>query len=120
MDKALDTLIQTQQNLIDLSEHWDATVAHLVGDINDGLRRRAGEALSRVLDRGLPLVLDLRKVRSIDATGIAFVVQCCTIGRDEGLRVTLLEPPPVIVDVLRLIGLEHTCHERNEYMALST
>lgn len=113
LEDVKDTLVRARKSLITITEHPDAIVAHLIGDIDVTLRERAGEALSRALDRALPLVLDLSRVRSIDSTGIAFLVQCCTIGRDEGFPVEVLEPSPEVSNILRLLGLKNNFEEDN-------
>lgn len=91
---------------ITVTERPDATVAHLWGDIDEALRHEAGNALARALDRDLPIVLDAGRVRFIDSTGIAFLIQFCTIGREEGLSVTLQDPPAVVTEVLGMLGLD--------------
>ena len=61
----------------------------------------------RAIDRDLPVVLDASDVRFIDSTGIAFLIQFCRIGREEGLPVQLRNPPELVSDVLAMLGLEH-------------
>ncbi|MCL3860689.1 STAS domain-containing protein [Actinotalea sp. K2] len=90
---------------ISLTERHDSTVVHLWGEIDDALRHQAGTALAEALDRDRPVVLDAGRVTFIDSTGIAFLIQFCTIGREEGLAVTLREPPPIVTDVLEMLGL---------------
>jgi anti-anti-sigma factor len=80
-------------------------VAHLWGEIDDALRQQAGSVLARALDRDLPVVLDTSRVEFIDSAGIAFLIQLCTIGREEGLTVTLKDPPPVVSEVIEILGL---------------
>ena len=96
-------------------EQPGATVARLSGHVDAAVREQAGVALVGALNRDVPLVLDLTRVRSMDADGIAFVVQCCTIGAEEGLRVTLRGAPPVVTEVLTLLRdddtLQSTCAE---------
>ena len=91
---------------ISVTEHVGHTVAHLWGEIDHALRQQAGSALARALDRNLPVVLDASRVDFIDSAGVAFLIQFCTIGREEGLEVTLAHPPAVVRDVLELLGLE--------------
>ena len=90
---------------ITVVETPQATVANLWGEIDDALRQQAGTALARALDRGLPVVLDASRVEFIDSAGIAFLIQFCTIGREEGLAVTVQDPPAVVTEVLELLGL---------------
>lgn len=91
---------------ISVTESADETVAHLWGEVDDSLRQQAGAVLSRALDRGLPVVLDTSRVEFIDSAGIAFLIQLCTIGREEGLSVSLKDPPRVVTEVLEMLGLE--------------
>ena len=92
---------------ITVRETSDSTIARLWGEIDEALRHEAGAALSRTLDRNLPVVIDTREVTFIDSTGIAFLIQFCTIGREEGLAVSLADPPAVVTEVLDLLGLTH-------------
>lgn len=98
---------------ITITERPDKTVAHLRGNVDVTLRESAGAALLRILDRNRPVILDASEIRSIDSAGIAFLIQCCTIARDEGLHVTLFSPPAPVRDVLALLGLEHVFDEQN-------
>jgi anti-anti-sigma factor len=82
-----------------------SSVVELEGEIDVALRTEAGAALASALERDLPVVLDTSKVTFVDSTGIAFLVQFATIGHDEGLHVTLRNPPTVVVEVLDLLGV---------------
>ncbi|NTW38640.1 MAG: STAS domain-containing protein [Cellulomonadaceae bacterium] len=90
---------------ITLIERPGATVARLWGEVDDALREQASAALARALDRDLPVVLDAGDITFIDSTGIAFLVQFCRIGREEGFPVTLRNPPAVVRDVLEILGM---------------
>jgi anti-anti-sigma factor len=90
---------------ITVTETPDETIAHLWGQVDNALREQAGTVLSRALDRDLPVVIDTSRVDFIDSAGIAFLIQFCTIGREEGMRVVLHDPPPVVSEVLELLGL---------------
>ncbi|WP_024287978.1 STAS domain-containing protein [Cellulomonas sp. KRMCY2] len=90
---------------ITVVEQADCTVAHLWGEIDESLRDQASTALMRALDRDLPVVLDTSEVRFIDSTGVAFLIQFCRVGRDDGLSVRLHEPPQVVTDVLEMLGM---------------
>ncbi|WP_182111419.1 MULTISPECIES: STAS domain-containing protein [unclassified Actinotalea] len=91
---------------ITVAERDDSTVAHLWGEIDEALREQASIALSRALTRDLPVVLDAAQVTFIDSTGIAFLIQFMRVGREEGLPVTLRNPPSLVTDVLELLGLQ--------------
>ena len=91
---------------ITVVERPDRTVARLWGEIDEALREQASTALARALDRELPVVIETSEVDFIDSTGIAFLIQFCRIGREEGLAVTLANPPPIVANVLTLLGLD--------------
>jgi anti-anti-sigma factor len=90
---------------ITVIEGSDATTAKLWGEIDEALRDEASTALVRALDRGLPVVIETSEVTFIDSTGIAFLIQLCRVGREEGLPVTLADPPPIVSEVLAMLGL---------------
>lgn len=90
---------------ITVTETIDATTAYLWGEIDDALREQASSALARALSRNVPVVLDAGQVRFIDSTGIAFLIQFCRIGQEEGLEVILRNAPPIVTDVLEMLGL---------------
>ncbi len=75
------------------------------GEIDVALRAEASAALANALARDLPVVIDTAQVTFMDSTGIAFLVQFATIGTNEGLTVSLRPPPPVVRDVLEMLGV---------------
>jgi anti-anti-sigma factor len=91
---------------ITVVERPDRTVARLWGEIDEALREQASTALVRALDRELPVLIETSEVQFIDSTGIAFLIQFCRIGREEGLEVTLASPPPIVSNVLTMLGLD--------------
>ena len=91
---------------ITVMEKPDLTVARLWCEIDEALRDQASSALVRALDRGMPVVIETSEVTFIDSTGIAFLIQFCRIGREEGLGVVLADPPALVTDVLSMLGLE--------------
>ena len=92
---------------ITVSETAESTVAYLWGEIDEALREEASSALTRALDRNLPVVLDAVQVEFIDSTGVAFLIQFLRVGREEGLDVRLRNAPQVVTDVLEMLGLVH-------------
>ena len=90
---------------IRLLEERDASVVDMWGEIDVALRREASAALANALERDVPVVIDTSKVTFMDSTGIAFLVQFYTIGSEEGLSVTLRNPPTVVTDVLEMLGV---------------
>jgi anti-anti-sigma factor len=97
---------QAKTSGIGLLEEPGHSVLQMWGEVDSALRPDASGALARALDRNLPVVIDTSKVDFIDSTGIAFLVQVCTIGRDEGLEVSLVDPPAVVSDVLSMLGVD--------------
>jgi len=91
---------------ISLVERADVSVVDMWGEIDIALRNEASAALARAFERDLPVVVDTSRVTFIDSAGVAFLVQLCRIGRDEGLRVSLHRPPPAVLDVLRMLDLD--------------
>ena len=90
---------------IRLQEELSHSVVDMWGEVDGALRPEASAALACALDRDLPVVIDTSRVTFIDSTGIAFLVQFYTIGREEGLEVTLRNPPTVVSDVLAMLGV---------------
>ncbi len=90
---------------IRLIEEPGASVVDMWGEIDVALRSEASAALANALERDVPVVIDTSKVTFMDSTGIAFLVQFYTIGSEEGLSVTLRNPPSVVTDVLEMLGV---------------
>jgi anti-anti-sigma factor len=91
---------------IALSDNPSSCVVTMWGEIDIALRNEASAALAGAFQRDLPVVVDASRVTFIDSAGIAFLLQLCRIGRDEGLQVTLHDPPAAVRDVLRTLDLE--------------
>ncbi len=96
----------TQTGGIALLERPDCSVVDMWGEIDIALRNEAGAALAGAFERDLPVVVDTSRVTFIDSAGIAFLVQLCRIGQEEGLEVTLRCPPPAVEDVLKMLEVE--------------
>jgi anti-anti-sigma factor len=101
----------TQTGGIALVERPDASVVDMWGEIDAALRSEAGAALANALERDLPVVVDTSKVTFIDSAGIAFLVQLCRIGQEEGLEVHLRCPPPAVQEVLTMLSVEGVVEE---------
>lgn len=97
---------EAQAGGIALVERTDVSVVDMWGEIDIALRNEASAALARAFERDLPVVVDTSRVTFIDSAGVAFLVQLCRIGRDEGLRVSLHRPPAAVLDVLRMLDLD--------------
>jgi anti-anti-sigma factor len=85
----------------------DATVVRLAGEIDGTRRDEASQALSTSLRRQLPVVLDTEEVTFIDSTGLAFLIQCGSVGRSQGIPVSMPRPPAEVSDLLTLLGAQN-------------
>ncbi|WP_245534370.1 STAS domain-containing protein [Xylanimonas cellulosilytica] len=103
--------MSTRNGGIDLVRETDASVVEMWGEVDAALRAEAGLALAGALERDLPVVVDATRVQFIDSAGVAFLVQLCTLGRDEELAVSLRNPPPVVAEVLHLVGCDSVIRE---------
>lgn len=77
----------------------------LWGEIDGSLRNDASAVLAAALERDQSVIIDLGDVTFMDSTGIAFLVQFCTIGAEEGLDVKVQRPPSLVRDVLEMLGV---------------
>ena len=84
----------------------EASVVRLWGEIDAMRREEAGAALATAIDSSMPVVIDTSEVTFIDSSGIAFLVQFCMVGAEEGLDVSVTHPPQVVRDVLTMLGLD--------------
>ncbi|GAB2474570.1 STAS domain-containing protein [Xylanimonas ulmi] len=105
------TVIGTRVGGIDLVRGAEASVVQMWGEIDAALRAEAGQALAGALERDLPVVVDATRIGFIDSAGVAFLVQMCRLGRDEGLAVTVRNPPAAVADVLRMVGVDGVIRE---------
>lgn len=78
----------------------------LSGEIDGARRDEASAALAAVVLGARPVDIETSDVTFIDSSGVAFLVQVLSIGAEEGFPVTLVEPADVVLDVLRMIGLD--------------
>ncbi|MCL1869828.1 MAG: STAS domain-containing protein [Promicromonosporaceae bacterium] len=107
------TVTSTRSGGIDLVRGDEASVVRMWGEIDAALRAEAGAALAGALEQDHPVIVDATQVDFIDSAGVAFLVQLCRLGSDEGLKVSLRNPPPVVAEVLHLVGVEGViCEER--------
>jgi N-acetylglucosaminyldiphosphoundecaprenol N-acetyl-beta-D-mannosaminyltransferase len=78
-------------------------------DPGSHLTRAAMDRHARFWSDTLPAdtscVLDLARLRALDGTGLAFLVQWRRSVRAAGGRLVLLQPPPAVLQVLRSAGL---------------
>lgn len=91
---------------IRLEEEAGCSVVDMWGEVDGALRAEASAALATALDRDVPVIIDTSRVTFMDSTGIAFLVQFYTIGQEEGLQVSLRNPPSVVSDVLAMLGVD--------------
>lgn len=91
---------------IALTERPAVSVVTLWGEIDIALRNEASAALAGAFRRDLPVVVDASRVTFMDSAGIAFLVQLCRIGQDEGLKVSLHNPPQSVRSALHTLDLD--------------
>jgi anti-anti-sigma factor len=91
---------------IEIQDVPGRTVVRLWGEVDASLREQASAAMVRLLERRGPYVVDVSDVTFIDSSAIAFVIQLHRVASDEGSRVVLRDPPRLVMDTLRLVGLE--------------
>ena len=89
---------------ITTTEAPDATIIRVAGDVDSALRGDASRAMATTVRRRLPVVLDAADLTFIDSTGLAFLIQCATAGRDDGVPVELSRPPAHLTELLRDVG----------------
>jgi anti-anti-sigma factor len=68
--------------------------------VSDDLENAGRDAI----DEGRPIVVDAAKVELIDSVGVAFLVRLAAAGRDGGWSVSLRNPPPLLCELLDLVG----------------
>ncbi|MCL3860943.1 STAS domain-containing protein [Actinotalea sp. K2] len=100
---------------ISVADEGDGTLVTLWGEVDASLREQASASMIEVARRGGPVVIDASRVRFIDSTGIAFVIQLHRLG-DEGAQLcTLRNPPHHVLDLLEMVGLQgHLRIERTD------
>ena len=111
--------VKAQAGGIRLTEELQFSVVDMWGEIDGALRPQASLALASALDRDLPVIIDTSRVTFMDSTGIAFLVQFYTIGREEGLPVSLRNPPTVVSDVLAMLGVDGFLVEKTSNLVAS-
>ncbi|WP_029253980.1 STAS domain-containing protein [Paraoerskovia marina] len=86
--------------------HEDGSLVTLWGEVDAALRTEASEAMTFLVGRHGPVVIDVERVSFIDSAGIAFVLQVYMIGREAGQPVTLRNPTREFEDMLAIIGMD--------------
>jgi anti-anti-sigma factor len=105
-DASSGQLAQEPCGGIDLVRHADATVVALWGAIDASLRAAAGRALAGALERDVPIVVDATRATLVDSAGLAFLIQLCTLGRDEGMVVSVVGASPTVAAAIHLVGCD--------------
>ena len=92
---------------ITVEERTDVTVCRIHGAIDETLRDQASAAMSRLVARRLPIVLDTSGVTFMDSSGLAFLIVCSQAAPHEGERVRLPTPPSSVLQLLDVAGASH-------------
>lgn len=90
---------------IDLSQEDGRCVVRMWGDVDAGLRGQASAVMVSLLQRRLPVVIDVSGVRFLDSSGVAFIIQLHRLGQDDATGLVLRDPPDHVMELLHLIGL---------------
>ncbi len=73
-----------------------------------------------------PLVVDCRRVRLLDSSGIGFLVRLSRLARQSGQTMCLLQPSPAVASVIETVKLQdqlpavHTVEEVHAYLSATT
>ncbi|MCU4183281.1 STAS domain-containing protein [Acidiferrimicrobium sp. IK] len=70
--------------------------------------RLKAEVIRSAQAHGSPVVLDARGVKFIDAAGVGALVGASTVARKLGCPLTVRNPSPPVLRLLRLAGLERS------------
>ena len=101
---ALVTITELRVGGIDLLRQNDSSLMVLWGAIDSTLRGQASGALAGALARDLPIVVDTSRVRFMDTSGGAFLMQLCALARDEGVQVEFPDPSPMVEELLMVVA----------------
>jgi anti-anti-sigma factor len=70
----------------------------------------AGEELELVggyaIDKGLPIMVDVRQVTFIDSVGLSFLVRLASSAAHHDSDITLCGPAPLVRELLQIAGAE--------------
>lgn len=87
-------------------EQSRTSVVSMWGEIDVSLRGESSAAIANALERAKSVVIDTSRVTFMDSTGVAFLMQMYTYGTQDGLTVTLPDPPPVVRNVIEMLGVD--------------
>lgn len=87
-------------------EQARTSVVSMWGEIDVSLRGESSAAIANALERAKAVVIDTSKVTFMDSTGVAFLMQMYTYGTQDGLTVSLPEPPAVVRNVIEMLGVD--------------
>ena len=90
---------------IEVVTEGDGSRVVLWGEVDVTLRDQAGEAMTEVVMRGGPVVVDAGRVDFLDSTGLAFVLQLVNATREAGCSIVLRDPPETVVTLIDMVGL---------------
>ena len=78
----------------------------LRGEIDASLRDEASAVIRDVVSRGGAVAIDLGEVVLVDSSALAFILQLHRICDESGESCTVRNPPPAVVELLEIIGME--------------
>ncbi len=82
------------------------TVIDWTGDVGMSVAPDAREQILQCLDEGQDLLLDLSKVRYIDSSGVAVLVEGHLTAKKKELHFGLVAPSRAVISVLKLARME--------------
>ena len=93
--------------MIEIATSPTTTTLVIAGDLDLAERDQFPEIAARVVGlRRQLLVIDMCRVTFMDSTGVAFLMQMYTYGTQDGLTVSLPEPPAVVRNVIEMLGVD--------------
>ena len=75
------------------------------GPLESATTEVLGDILGDLADRGSSAVLDLSRLTSIDAAGVRLVLEAHATSQRDGLGLTMLPGPPVVMRVFEMAGV---------------
>jgi len=89
-----------------LRKAGDYTVIDWTGEVSMSVAPEAREQILECLEEGLDLLLDLSKVRQIDSSGVAVLVEGHLTAKKKELHFGLVAPSRAVMSVLKLARMD--------------
>ncbi len=89
-----------------VTDYANAIVVAFSGDVDLETSPSAREVLLGLVDRGMPLLIDLSAVNYIDSSGVASLVEALQATRNAGMAMGLVSVSEAALRVLKLARLD--------------